>query len=113
MILKESNETFTFIGSGTQILPFDRFLTEAWYQYSRQRLFDLIGKYKKSGVIFLSGDIHSAEILRTPCVLPGLLISLFLKYEFFNEKMLSFFACLNLKYTFFSCCYVIKNIYCR
>ena len=68
-VLTENNETFIFIGSGTQILPFDRLVTESWYYNSRKRLFDLIGKLNKSGVIFLSGDIHSAQILRTFCVL--------------------------------------------
>lgn len=69
--LKENDETFTFIGSGSQILPFERLLSESWFYNSRKRLFDLIGKLKKSGVILLSGDIHSAEILRTPCILPS------------------------------------------
>lgn len=70
-VLKDNNETFTFIGSGTQILPFDRIISEAWYQTSRKRLFDLIGNLNKSGVIFLSGDIHVAQILKTFCILPS------------------------------------------
>jgi alkaline phosphatase D len=70
-IFKNSKETYIFIGSGTQILPIDRILTEAWYEKSRIRLFELIGKYKKSGVIFMSGDIHTGQIIRTPCELPS------------------------------------------
>lgn len=69
-ILTESKETFTFIASGTQILPFNRFVTEAWYQKSRKRLFDLIAKTKRNGVILLSGDVHFAQILKTFCVMP-------------------------------------------
>jgi hypothetical protein len=68
--LKNANETFIFIASGTQILPFNRLVTESWYPLSRERLFNLIGKYKKSGVVILSGDIHMAEILKTFCTMP-------------------------------------------
>lgn len=70
-IFENTNETYYFIGSGTQIFPIDRFVTESWYEQSRLRLFELIGKYKKSGVIFMSGDIHTGQILRTPCELPS------------------------------------------
>lgn len=70
-VLKNSDETFTFIVSGTQVLPFNRLNTETWYGSSRQRLFDLIGRLKKPGVVLLSGDIHAAQFLQTFCVLPG------------------------------------------
>jgi len=74
--LINNNETFTFISSGTQILPFDRILTEAWYSNSRKKLFNLIGKIKKGGVILLSGDIHSSQILKTFCTLPRNILQL-------------------------------------
>jgi alkaline phosphatase D len=51
-IINNSTETFIFIVSGTQILPIDRFVTEAWYIESRERLFKMIEG--KSGVVFLS-----------------------------------------------------------
>ena len=35
-------------------------------------LFSLINNTKKSGVILISGDIHSGQILMTPCILPGI-----------------------------------------
>jgi alkaline phosphatase D len=73
-VLAEGNETFTFIGSGTQILPVTRQLSECWYLKARKRLFDVIGKLKKSGVVLLSGDIHTAQILKTFCTLPGKLL---------------------------------------
>ena len=40
---------------------------EMWGRFpgERQRLFDLIGKTKANGVVFLSGDMHFAEIYRT------------------------------------------------
>jgi alkaline phosphatase D len=70
-MLQSHNETFTFISSGTQILPIDRLATECWLPESRQRLFKLIAKLKKSGVILLTGDIHNGQILRTPCKIQG------------------------------------------
>jgi len=71
-ILRTSNETFTLIVSPTQILPFNRILTEAWYGESRKKLFSIIGKLKKSGVILITGDIHEGEILKTFCVIEGI-----------------------------------------
>jgi len=71
--LTNSDETFTFLISGSQFLPFNRYLTESWYYNSRLRLFNLINKTKKSGVIIISGDIHSGQILRTPCILPSMI----------------------------------------
>lgn len=68
----KNDETFTLIVSGTQILPINRFITEAWYPSSRQRLFRLLGQMKKSGVIFITGDIHAGQILKSQCILPYL-----------------------------------------
>jgi hypothetical protein len=70
--LINSKETFIFIASGTQILPFTRILTESWYSSSRQRLFELFGRVKKNGIVLLSGDIHCAELLKTFCVHPDI-----------------------------------------
>lgn len=85
--LSSNNETFTLIVSGTQILPINRFVMEAWYVNSRNRLFDLIGKLKKSGVVLLSGDIHAAEILKTFCVVPEIGYNL---YEFTSSGLSHF-----------------------
>ena len=40
---------------------------EMWGHHpsERQRLFDLIGSTKANGVVFISGDMHFAEIFRT------------------------------------------------
>lgn len=70
----KTNETFTFIVSGTQYLPVNRFITECWYTKSREKLFNLIGKLQKSGVILISGDVHFGQMLKTFCVHPGKLI---------------------------------------
>ena len=68
--LKIGDETFTFIVSGTNILA-PRIIPEVWFMPSRRRLFDLIGKYKKSGVILSSGDVHFGEIMKTFCIHPS------------------------------------------
>jgi len=65
--LKENTAEYVLIGSGIQVLPDDRLVPEHWYASNRDRLFALIRKYKTSGVILLSGDVHYAEILKYPC----------------------------------------------
>ena len=69
-IFKNTKETYTFICISNQILSNDRFIIKKWYSESRKQLFDLIGKYKRSGVVFLSGGIGFAQILKTFCPLP-------------------------------------------
>lgn len=69
-IFKQSKETFTFIVTPTQILPFNRLYTESWYSESRKRIFNLIEKYNINGVVFLSGDVGFAQILKTYCIMP-------------------------------------------
>ena len=83
--LVESDETFTFICSGFTILSFNRIIPEGWYDESRKRLFNLIGKTKKSGVILLSGDLHFAEVCKTFCVHPS---KYFTSHFNFNIKKL-------------------------
>jgi len=65
--MKGNKAQFTLIASGSQILPDDRIFPEHWFDKSRQRLIGLIRKYKVSGVILLSGDVHYAEIMKHPC----------------------------------------------
>lgn len=64
--LKENQAEFVVIGSGSQILPDDRF-SDNWSSKSRDRLVSLIRKYKVGGVVLLSGDILYAEMLKYPC----------------------------------------------
>ena len=71
-IFKNSKETYTFICMPNQILSNDRYIIKKWYSESRKRLFDLIGKYKRNGVIFLSGGLGFAQILKTFCPLPSI-----------------------------------------
>lgn len=65
--LRNNDALFTLVGSGTQVLTDDRIYPEAWYHASTERLFSVIRKYQKSGVILMSGDVHFAEILKYPC----------------------------------------------
>ncbi len=68
----KTDETFTFLVSGVQLLPANRpFMLECWSLEGRQRLVELLSKLKKSGVIILSGDIHFGETLKTPCIHPS------------------------------------------
>jgi alkaline phosphatase D len=87
-ILKNNRETFTFIMSGIQILPPTKLIVENWFTGSRKRLFDLIGKLKKEGVVFLTGDVHVAQILKTYCVLPEIGYHL---YEITSSGLSHFF----------------------
>ena len=93
-IFKKTSETYTFICASNQILSNDRFIMKKWYADSRKKLFDLIGKYKKNGVIFLTGGIGFSQILKTFCPLPNIGYNL---YEFtssglsHSNKLNSFF----------------------
>jgi alkaline phosphatase D len=69
-IFQKTKESYTFICISNQILSFDKFIVKNWYLESRKKLFDLIGKYKRNGVIFLSGGLGFAQILKTFCPLP-------------------------------------------
>lgn len=55
------------IGSGVQVIP-DEHGSEMWGNFPRERkrLFRLIRETRASGVVFLSGDRHLAEIARLP-----------------------------------------------
>lgn len=62
--LKKSKAKIHFIVSGIPFLPNKMVHTEEWADYpqEKERLFNLLKKYKTSGVIFLSGDKHFAAI---------------------------------------------------
>ena len=83
-IFQKTKETYTFICISNQILPHDRLVIKKWYSESRKRLFDLIGKYQRSGVMFLSGGLGFAQILKTFCPLPNVGYNL---YEFTSSGL--------------------------
>ena len=68
--LKNSKAELVLIANGYQILPDDRFIPETWFYESREKLYDLINKYRVNGVVFMSGDVHIGEIMRNPCSKP-------------------------------------------
>lgn len=58
------------LGSSIQVIPVGKMLEELWNEFpaSRQRLLTLVAKTSlRTNVIFLSGDIHSAELSQTNC----------------------------------------------
>ena len=83
-IFKKKSETYTFICASNQILPNDRFIMKKWYAESRKRIFDLIGKYHKNGVIFLTGGLGFSQILKTFCPLENIGYNL---YEFTSSGL--------------------------
>jgi hypothetical protein len=54
--------------SGVQILP-DRYKTfvESAGIYTKNRIMDIIKTTEKSGVIFLSGDVHYGQLYTSKC----------------------------------------------
>lgn len=63
--LKENNADFTVIACGIQMIP-DEHRWEKWANFptSRDRLFQLLRKYRPRGLVLLSGDRHHGEISR-------------------------------------------------
>jgi alkaline phosphatase D len=63
--LMESSAAVHIVASSIQVLPEDH-QYEKWANFpaSRERLFGTIGRTKTTGVLFLSGDRHLAEISR-------------------------------------------------
>ena len=65
--LKNNKAEVVLIANGYQILPDDRFIPETWFYESRERLYDLVNKYRVNGVVLMSGDVHTGEIMCNPC----------------------------------------------
>lgn len=72
--LKNSDANVHLIASSIQVVPYMHayleplLQVESWNRFprSRERLFDLLRRLEVSGVIFLSGDVHYAEISEAP-----------------------------------------------
>lgn len=65
--LKKNRASVTFIMSGLSILsPVHPFSDGAWPNYptERDRLLELVDRYKTKGVVFLTGDMHFSSIFR-------------------------------------------------
>ncbi len=63
--LNASDAPINIIGSSTQFLS-TRTTSDRWEQYpqSQKRMYEIIKASKKPGIIFLSGDIHCAEMMQ-------------------------------------------------
>ena len=53
--------------SGIFIIPHNAFPFEKFEWYNKERIFHILKKHQKSGVIFLSGDIHYAINTESAC----------------------------------------------
>ena len=64
--LNTSTAQINIIGTSIQFIP-KRALFELWRRFpkSKQRMNDLIVSSKASGVMFISGDVHHSEFLKT------------------------------------------------
>lgn len=65
--LKKSTASFKFITAGGQMIKQSRMSTECFPYYKKEfnDLMQAIRENKIEGVVFLSGDIHSSELLKT------------------------------------------------
>ena len=63
---KHQDADVTLIASGVHIIP-ERYFSyvEDVGQPAKQKILELINKYKKSGVVLLSGDVHWAQYFHT------------------------------------------------
>ena len=64
---RQDSADLTIIMSGLQIFADTADAYEKFEWSDKKRLMALLRKHKKSGVIFLTGDIHHAIILQSPC----------------------------------------------
>eukprot|EP00049_Salpingoeca_infusionum_P001022 m.44291 g.44291 ORF g.44291 m.44291 type:complete len:483 (-) comp10827_c0_seq2:245-1693(-) len=68
-ILVDNSPDVTIIGSGLQVLAQDKFPGEGWFKYpaSQAKLFSLLTLYSTRNPIFISGDVHFAELNTLAC----------------------------------------------
>ena len=68
VIKEHSDSDVTLIGSGIHIIPQRPWtIVEDVGELAKTQILDLIGKYRKSGVILLTGDVHYAQLYHTKC----------------------------------------------
>lgn len=67
--LTNSTAQVHLIGSGLQFVSMGNVITEGWDNFprERERLFQLISSTRAKGVVFLSGDVHFAELNEARC----------------------------------------------
>lgn len=64
-ILSTTDADFHVVVSSVQILTTNP-IVESWghFPVAKKRLFELLSRYDPSGIVFISGDIHAAELSR-------------------------------------------------
>ncbi len=63
--LRTRRAEVNIIGAGLQFLSDDKFLAEGWYHFpgSQAKLLSLLAVTNTTGTVFLSGDVHLAEMV--------------------------------------------------
>jgi alkaline phosphatase D len=57
----------TLIVAGVQVIRDNSLFEEQFEWPSKEKIYNLITKYQKNNVVFLSGDVHYANAYHTPC----------------------------------------------
>jgi len=68
-VMSESSANVHLIVSGLQILPEYRYIGESWSRFpqSKERILQMILKYRLAAPVLLSGDVHMAEMNVARC----------------------------------------------
>ena len=64
--IKDPVPAYILLVSGTQYIT-NRLITAEWFEGSLERLYAMIRKAQRGGIVFISGDVHFAELLKSPC----------------------------------------------
>lgn len=64
---KKRNVDVTLIGAGIHMIPQGGVILESFGYHNKKKLLNLLEKYEMSGVVFLSGDVHFAQLNENRC----------------------------------------------
>ena len=65
-IFASGDDDLTFIMSGIQLMASNRLKNfEVWPKHEVRRLMGLVQKYRKNGVVLVSGDVHFTQVLNS------------------------------------------------
>jgi len=70
--LEQNDSTFTIVASSILVLSPDRMFPESLSPATRKRLLGYIRDFKREGVVFISGDIHTGQMMKAPCPLESI-----------------------------------------
>ena len=63
--IKNSEALVTLVANGYQILPYDKTMVEKMYTKSREHILSILNN--NTSIVYISGDIHMAEVLSERC----------------------------------------------